>query len=168
MKTHSLLITILLFITSSIYAQSLEAVDLGLSVKWADCNIGATKPEASGYYFTWEETSRLGNNWRTPTEQEWAELINYCSWTWSSRRGINGYIVIGPNGGTIFLPAAGFLCRSEVLCMGSDGYYWTSSLKSSNPECAVYGYFHSSSVFLGFGDRSFGYPIRPVFEENPY
>ena len=33
-----------------------EIVDLGLSVKWASCNIGATKPEEFGDYFAWGET----------------------------------------------------------------------------------------------------------------
>ena len=35
-----------------------EYVDLGLSVKWATCNIGANKPEDYGYYFAWGETKR--------------------------------------------------------------------------------------------------------------
>ncbi|MBO4566380.1 MAG: Ig-like domain-containing protein, partial [Bacteroidales bacterium] len=34
-----------------------EAVDLGLSVKWATVNVGATKPEESGYYYAWGETA---------------------------------------------------------------------------------------------------------------
>ena len=34
-----------------------EAVDLGLSVKWASCNLGATSPEQKGSYFAWGETS---------------------------------------------------------------------------------------------------------------
>ena len=33
------------------------AVDLGLSVKWATCNVGATKPEGYGNYYAWGETS---------------------------------------------------------------------------------------------------------------
>ena len=33
-----------------------EFVDLGLSVKWATCNVGATKPEEFGLYFAWGET----------------------------------------------------------------------------------------------------------------
>ena len=37
--------------------QGVEAVDLGLSVKWASCNIGATKPEEFGDYFAWGEVS---------------------------------------------------------------------------------------------------------------
>lgn len=38
-------------------------VDLGLSVKWATCNIGASKPEDLGDYFSWGETKpyRCGN-----------------------------------------------------------------------------------------------------------
>ena len=36
-----------------------EAVDLGLTsgLKWATCNIGASKPEDTGYYLAWGETS---------------------------------------------------------------------------------------------------------------
>jgi len=33
-----------------------EIVDLGLSVKWASFNLGATKPEEYGYYYQWGET----------------------------------------------------------------------------------------------------------------
>jgi len=44
--------------TALVYAQSgHEYVDLGLSVKWATCNIGADKPEDSGDFFAWGETS---------------------------------------------------------------------------------------------------------------
>lgn len=38
------------------YEGSIVAVDLGLSVKWANCNLGATKPESYGDYYTWGET----------------------------------------------------------------------------------------------------------------
>lgn len=34
----------------------IEAVDLGLSVKWASCNLGAIYPEDSGNYYAWGET----------------------------------------------------------------------------------------------------------------
>ena len=41
-------------------------VDLGLSVKWATCNVGATTPEGYGYYFAWGETSTKENyDWST-------------------------------------------------------------------------------------------------------
>ena len=34
-----------------------EYVDLGLSVKWATCNVGASSPEEYGLYFAWGETT---------------------------------------------------------------------------------------------------------------
>ena len=34
-----------------------EYVDLGLSVKWATCNVGASSPEQAGLYFAWGETT---------------------------------------------------------------------------------------------------------------
>lgn len=39
------------------YENGYEWVDLGLSVKWASCNVGATSPEEYGDYFAWGETS---------------------------------------------------------------------------------------------------------------
>ena len=45
-----------------------EYVDLGLSVKWATCNIGASKPEDYGDYFAWgETTTKTTYNWSTYT-----------------------------------------------------------------------------------------------------
>jgi len=43
----------LAFFPAKVQAQ--EAVDLGLSVKWATCNLGATKPEQAGTYYAWGE-----------------------------------------------------------------------------------------------------------------
>ncbi len=57
-----------------------EIVDLGLSVKWASYNLGASAPEGTGYYFAWGET--------TPkTEYNW-ETYKFCNGTMSS---INKY-----------------------------------------------------------------------------
>lgn len=44
------------FTTKEVVASS-DAVDLGLSVRWASCNLGATKPEEFGDYYAWGETS---------------------------------------------------------------------------------------------------------------
>lgn len=38
-----------------------ELVDLGLSVKWATCNVGASKPEGYGNYYAWGETKTKSN-----------------------------------------------------------------------------------------------------------
>ena len=43
-----------------------EYVDLGLSVKWATCNIGASKPEEYGNYYAWGEVRTKQNySWET-------------------------------------------------------------------------------------------------------
>lgn len=48
-----------------------EWVDLGLSVKWATCNVGATKPGQRGDYFAWGETSKKSQySWDTYTYYE--------------------------------------------------------------------------------------------------
>ena len=57
-------------------------VDLGLSVKWATCNIGANKPEDHGDYFSWGETeNKRNNNWETYkySESSPKTLLKYCS-----------------------------------------------------------------------------------------
>ena len=43
-----------------------EPVDLGLSVKWASCNLGASRPEKYGSYYAWGETkTKLYYDWNT-------------------------------------------------------------------------------------------------------
>ena len=59
-----------------------KAVDLGLSVKWADMNVGASKPEDYGDYFAWGETKpKTTYNWST---YKWCEgsddtMTKYCT-----------------------------------------------------------------------------------------
>ena len=52
-----------------------EWVDLGLSIKWATCNVGATKPEEYGDYFAWGETQPKSTyDWST---YKWYNGSNY-------------------------------------------------------------------------------------------
>lgn len=117
-----------------------EAIDLGLSVRWAPFNVGATSPEAYGDYFAWGETKPkalykpdtyrwfqkstgvmdIGKQisgtkldaarviwrgaWRLPTREECTELRDKCKWTLTTRNGVKGMLVTGPNGNSIFLP----------------------------------------------------------------
>ena len=57
-----------------------EYVDLGLSVKWATCNVGADKPEGYGSYFAWGETETKSTyNWSTYKwcNGDWNKLTKY-------------------------------------------------------------------------------------------
>ena len=179
-------------------------VDLGLSVKWATCNVGASSPSGYGDYFAWGETHTKGTNasyqwdnykwfigslsptyicskygtadnktcleisddaasdnwgepWRMPTDAEWTELRTKSTWTWTN----GGYKVTGPNGNSIFLPAAGTAYRYEA---GSTGYYWSSSLDTGDPNCAWDVIIDSDSVIRGSTIRCSGKSVRPVTE----
>ncbi len=186
-----------------------EWVDLGLSVKWATCNVGASSPSDYGGYYAWGETStkssydwencfdclnpkeynkdsawgtyklggqtritptsghdtareNWGSTWRMPTHAENDELCKKCKWTWTSRNGQSGYAVTGPNGSSIFLPAAGYCFGTDSNYVGSYGYYWSSTLSSSYSGSARYlGFYSSYHGTYGNGRRS-GRSVRPV------
>lgn len=84
-----------------------RAVDLGLSVFWADRNVGAEAPEGYGDYFLFGAEVPWGGSWRTPSYKELEELLIKCSWDHTTLDGVAGYKVTGPNGNSIFLPLSG-------------------------------------------------------------
>lgn len=181
----------------------MDYVDLGLSVKWATCNVGAYSPEEYGVYFAWGETTpktyyywdsykwcngsnemtkyctgsyygtidnktvldpeddaaavNMGGSWRMPTKAEMQELIDECTWTWTTLNGVNGYNVKGPNGNSIFLPATGYSNYA-----GSCGYYWSSSLGTDDSGNAYFLYFDSDDVNWDINSRCCGQSVRGV------
>ena len=169
-----------------------ECVDLGLSVKWASCNVGASSPEDYGDYFAWGEietkstyasnnsvtygviindfsgnagydaaTANWGGSWRMPTYTEIDELLDKCTWTWTTLNDVNGYEVTGTNGNSIFLPAAGYCKNSSLNAVGSYGYYW-SSTPSSGTNLAYCLYINSANAGIFSNSRYAGQSIRPV------
>ena len=193
----------------------IEAVDLGLSVKWATCNVGADTPEEYGDYFAWGETEpksnyswstykygdyntltkycnnssygyngftdnktvldleddaarvNWGGSWRMPTDAEWKELMNNCTWTWTAQNGVNGYRVTSNKGGytdkSIFIPAAGDRYGTSLSGVGSSGNYWSSSLRADSPNEAWQVYFNSGKIERGSNRRYPGFSVRPVY-----
>lgn len=103
-----------------------------------------------------------GGSWRMPTREEQDELRNNCTWTWTTQNGVNGCKVTGPNGNSIFLPAAGDRLNSSLDDAGSYGYYWSSSLSTDNSSSAYSLGFHSDLVFWSYGYRLYGLSVRPV------
>ena len=69
-----------------------------------------------------------GPSWRMPSDDQQMELINKCTMTWTTRNGVNGRLMTGPNGNSIFLPAAGRSFSSGFIVVGSEGYYWSRTL----------------------------------------
>ena len=108
-------------------------------------------------------TANWGGAWRMPTKEEQDELRNNCTWAWTTQNGVNGYKVTGPNGNSIFLPAAGYVDEGSLYNAGSDGLYWSSSLYTVIPDHAYYVNFDSDYVGWGNdGSRYYGLTVRPV------
>ena len=169
-------------------------VDLGLSVKWATCNVGANSPEDYGDYYAWGETStkssytmdncatwdknigdisgtyrdiaavEWGGGWRMPTKEEFEDLLDNCDWDWITYAGVDGYKVTGPNGNSIFLPAAGYRSGEERYSGGSSGLYWSSTPFSENTQGAYSLYFNSGYLDTSWYNRGRGHTVRPVLE----
>lgn len=202
---------------------TMEYVDLGLSVKWAKRNLGASKPSDYGDYYAWGETEpqteytwasykwmqtgqsdwkyitkytfpdgktegiwydasgnfigdgkttleaaddaatqKLGSPWRMPTSDEIKELLDNCTWTWTTLDGKNGYEVKGTNGNSIFLPATGWRRSSELNDAGSWGGCWSGSLSAAYSRNAPGLYFESGGHNRRDSSRNVGIPVRPV------
>lgn len=205
------------------------AVDLGLSVKWANVNVGAGQDWEYGLFYAWGEieykngfsshnykwcpsgseysaTMKLtrycpssytaywdgdgspdnvldysgysyaddvarvtyGGTWRTPTKDEWEELMSSsnCDWEWTTRGGHNGYLVTSKKAGytdkSIFLPAAGYSCDGYITGAGTNGYYWDSSISSVSPTTAWSLSFTSSDKTSSILGRHGGQSVRAV------
>ena len=103
-----------------------------------------------------------GPSWRLPSKEQIEELINSCSWTWSQRNGVEGQLVIGPNGNTIFLPAAGYHLDSSLNVANSFGNYWSRTLGTGSSMLSYMMSFYSEDEYRDSGRRDFGYSVRAV------
>ena len=103
-----------------------------------------------------------GGSWRMPTYGEMKELKNNCTWTWTTQNGVNGMRVTGPNGNSIFLPAAGYCCGSSRYGVGEYGLYWNSFRSETTPTQASCLHFYSGYHGTPLVSRSCGHTVRPV------
>lgn len=120
-------------------------IDLGLpsGTLWACSNVGADKPEAYGGYYAWGEIEEIastqydvahvkwGGSGLIPSVPQFKELTENCSHTRTTINGVNGGLYIGPSGGKIFLPAAGYRLSGAIAEAGKCGEYWLSSSAST-------------------------------------
>ena len=104
----------------------------------------------------------MGNDWRMPTNDEQKELKNNCTWTWTTQNGTKGYKVTGPNGNSIFLPAAGHRSDSNLSYAGSYGFYWSASLSENFQDFAWYLSIDSSYRSMYDSGRYYGCTVRAV------
>ena len=103
-----------------------------------------------------------GNGWRMPTKEEFEELYNNTTVTWTQQNGVNGRLFTADNGNSLFLPAAGCRNGSGLYDAGSYGYYWSGSLFTDYPGSAWSFYFYSGNYYVSYDDRNDGQSVRAV------
>ena len=113
-------------------------------------------PQDDAAYVNW------GENWRTPTSSQLLELKTQCTWTWTTRYGVKGSLVTGPNGSTLFLPANGWFALDNINNTGTFGYYWSRTLNSNQPNQANIIAFGSGVFNAAPVERYYGSAIRAV------
>ncbi len=172
-------------------------VDLGLpsGLLWATCNVGATIPEGYGDYFAWGETStkstytednytysdnpttlppsadaataNWGVGWRMPTNEEMVELLNNCTHVWTTHNGVKGRLFTGPNGNSIFLPAAGGCDGSGLGLDGTVGIYWSSSLDNNMYDALYLDFYLEDDCYTNHDFRRLcGFTVRAVCQSQ--
>ena len=109
-------------------------------------------------------TANWGAPWRMPSWTQIKELLDNCTSVWTTQNGVNGTKFVGPNGGTIFLPPAGFRWNGVLDDAGSNGYYWSSTHYESYPLNAYFLYFIFAYANWSSSSRILnnGLSVRPV------
>ena len=92
---------------------------------------------------------------------EWEEILRHCTLVWTTQNGVNGLRFTGPNGNTLFLPAAGRRRDDYLHGAGFNGGYWSSSLYAGYGD-VWYCYFDSGNYGIDGNDRYPGRSVRPV------
>ncbi len=105
-----------------------------------------------------------GSFWYTPTEEDYTELLNECTWT----RSPGGFMVTGQNGNSIFLPAAGWMSGTSLNSDGIDGagMYATSTLAIPWSDQCEGLCFSSDPSLKNNNSRAWGLSIRPVYKDR--
>ena len=99
-----------------------------------------------------------------PTFGEIKDLLDKCRSEWITYKGVKGRKFTGPNGNSIFLPAAGWRYGTDVNDRGENGYYWSAALSPHNSYNAYNLYFLSGYADWYYNIRNYGQSVRPVSE----
>lgn len=169
-----------------------DTVDLGLSVRWADRNLGAASPQEQGLLIGWGDTTltnqskklqyfpmenvaedisdsqydvakiKWGKDWHMPTQKEMQELIDNCNWEWDETQ--KGYKITreGYEGISLFLPAAGYRLGETEAQETTKGFYWTGSIGQNIKNAKYLNFGNGANTTIAEALRYTGFAIRPV------
>lgn len=196
MKKHLFLLSALLLQVAavSVSAQDNEYVDLGLSVKWATCNVGAATPLEVGYYCNWSSNNakwnvfkdkafqkaegditklQQGEDWRTPSNDEMIELLSYCTWAWVENADSCGFKVTSDIEGftdrSIFIPV--FKAKDpiyEIVGKGNGGHTFIVVDSIYNYKGNYMTNFINDRNMPGYLDCEGHFASAPTMHKNGY
>ena len=117
-------------------------------------------PEDDAAAFYWDE------DWRMPTKEEFEELYNNTTVTYTTQNGVHGCLFTASNGNSVFLPASGYRQHYDHFDVGYSGHYWSSSLDTGNPSESWFFYLNSDEYNFACNnycyERYWGLTVRPV------
>ena len=106
---------------------------------------------------------KWGGSWVMPSKEQQDELRNNCTYNWTTENGVKGGKFTSKiNGNSIFLPAAGYRDGSDLIGVGSYGYYWSSTKYTLYVYYAYYLYIGSGNAGWSNNYRYRGQSVRPV------
>ena len=98
-----------------------------------------------------------------PSHAQINELINNCTGEWIQIDDAKGFLFTGPNGKSIFFPAAGFALEDGIYNQSTEGRYWMGECHPTSLYLAkVMVVKNSGSISLGGYYRVCGLLVRPV------
>ena len=162
----------------------MKAVNLGLSVMWGDCNVGATECYEEGALYSWNEIvpevdlltslrapvtipssmkmdlaeKLYGRGWQIPTIEHMIELVENCEFEFALMG--KALRVTGPNGNSILLPLAGNDWHGNKV---RGGFYWSSTKASEDNDSAYQLHISDNQVIYGYNLMSVRQSIRPIY-----
>ena len=108
-------------------------------------------------------TCNWGQAWRMPTQEQWQELLDNTTHTWTTRNGVSGMLFTASNGNSLFMPASGHRVGTSTESVGSEGYYWSSTLSNVGTWRAwIMGFTTSQTLMTPYISRCYGHSVRPV------
>lgn len=107
-------------------------------------------------------TVNWGSPWVMPNLDQMNEFVNKCTSEEATENGVEGYIFTGPNGASIFLPAAGFRWFDELDKRNRNCMYWSSTLSDSGTNYACVLQYYLGYLYTNYASRFNGQSVRPV------
>lgn len=170
----------------------MNAIDLGLSVKWSNCNLGASCSEELGNHYAWGEVipkniykldtykyynktkhtiiytnniTTIDDKWRLPSVQEWSELFKNCIHKYTesyNNTNVKGIIYTSKINNNSIFFPFAGYFYRYEITLKHVGQYWTNNIFSGAAHTIYDVYLYKYKEFINRDHCYWGKSIRPV------